>query len=435
MWFEESVVYQIYPLGLCGAPLQNDGVQEHRILRLLDWVDHIKALGADCVLLNPLFESDAHGYDTRDYHRVDCRLGTKEDLKQVCDALHANGIRILFDGVFNHAGRGFWAFEDVRQKKWDSPYKDWFYLSFDGDTNYHDGFWYESWEGCQELVKLNLRNPAVRDYLFNAIRSWVDDYDVDGLRLDVAYCLDDDFLHQLRQFTDGLKQDFVLLGETLHGDYNRWMNAGACHSVTNYECYKGLYSSFNTGNMHEIAYSLNRQFGSEQWCLYTGRHLLCFVDNHDVSRIATQLNDKNQLKALYGLLFAMPGVPCVYYGSEWGMEGDKRNGDPSLRPAIERPDWNDLTDWIALLSKLHRENSALCYGGYHNLQIQPKQLTFIRWNEHQRVLVAVNADSQPAFVSFDAGTASGVNLMTGERNEFHGGAELPADSCTYWMLG
>lgn len=434
MWFENAVVYQIYPLGLCGAPLQNDGVQAHRILRVLDWVEHIKALGADCVLFNPMFESDAHGYDTRDYHRVDCRLGTKEDLKQVCDALHAQGIRILFDGVFNHAGRGFWAFEDVRQKKWDSPYKDWFHINFDGDTNYHDGFWYESWEGCQELVKLNLRNPAVRDYLFDAIRSWVEDYGIDGLRLDVAYCLEEEFLRQLRQFTDGLKPDFVLVGETLHGDYNRWMNPGACHSVTNYECYKGLYSSFNTGNMHEIAYSLNRQFGSEQWCLYTGRHLLCFVDNHDVSRIATQLTDKNQLSALYGLLFAMPGVPCVYYGSEWGQEGDKRNGDPSLRPALERPEWNHLTDWIALLARLHRENSALCYGGYHNLQIQPRQLVFARWNEEQRVLVAVNSDSQSAFVSFDAGAASGINLMTGERAEFHGGAELPAYSCTYWKL-
>ena len=210
--------------------------------------------------------------------------------------------------------------------------------------------------------------------------------------------------------------------------------ADACHSVTNYECYKGLYSSFNTGNMHEIAYSLNRQFGSEQWCLYTGHHLLCFADNHDVSRISTQLTDKNQLQALYGLLFAMPGVPSVYYGSEWGLEGDKHNGDPSLRPAIERPEWNPLTDWIAQLAQLHRENSALCYGGYHNVQIQPKQLVFLRWNEEQRILVAVNADSQPAHVSFDVGTGSGVNLMTGERTQFGGGAELPAYSCTYWKL-
>ena len=332
MWYDEAVIYQIYPLGLCGAPLQNDGdpsqADQHRLLRVLDWVDHIKALGATCVLFNPLFESDAHGYDTRDYNKVDCRLGTNDDLKQVCAALHAAGIRVLLDGVFNHVGRGFWAFKDVQEKKWDSPYKDWFHISFDGNTNYNDGFWYEAWEGCNELVKLNLQHPDVKNYLFDAVRNWVRDYDIDGLRLDVAYCLDLGFLSELRGLANSIKPDFVLVGETLHGDYNRWMNDHACHSVTNYECYKGLYSSFNTGNMHEISYSLNRQFGSEQWCLYTGKHLLSFVDNHDVTRIATTLTDKNCLKPVYGLLFGMPGVPAVYYGSEWGMEGDKRNGDP-----------------------------------------------------------------------------------------------------------
>lgn len=434
MWFEDAVIYQIYPLGLCGAPLQNDGVEAHRILRVLDWVEHIKRLGADCVLFNPLFESDAHGYDTRDYNRVDCRLGNREDLRQVCTALHAAGIRVLFDGVFHHVGRGFWAFEDVRRRRWDSPYRDWFHLSFDGDTGYHDGFWYECWEGCQELVKLNLHNPDVVNHIFDAIRGWVADYGIDGLRLDVAYSLDEAFLRQLRRFTEGLKPEFVLVGETLHGDYNRWMNPDACHSVTNYECYKGLYSSFNSANMHEIAYSLNRQFGSEQWCLYTGKHLLCFADNHDVSRIATQLQDEHQLQALYGLLFAMPGVPCLYYGSEWGLQGDKRDGDPALRPALERPEWNDLTGWISKLARLHRSCSALRHGSYHNVQIQPKQLVFERRDERERVLVAVNADSRSAFVPFELGTASGYNLMTGEQASFHGGAELPPDSCTYWKL-
>ena len=250
MWYDEAVIYQIYPLGLCGAPLQNDGdpsqADQHRLLRVLDWVDHIKALGATCVLFNPLFESDAHGYDTRDYNKVDCRLGTNDDLKQVCAALHAAGIRVLLDGVFNHVGRGFWAFKDVQEKKWDSPYKDWFHISFDGNTNYNDGFWYEAWEGCNELVKLNLQHPDVKNYLFDAVRNWVRDYDIDGLRLDVAYCLDLGFLSELRGLANSIKPDFVLVGETLHGDYNRWMNDHACHSVTNYECYKGLYSSFNT---------------------------------------------------------------------------------------------------------------------------------------------------------------------------------------------
>ena len=124
MWYDEVVIYQIYPLGLCGAPLQNDGdpsqADQHRLLRVLDWVDHIKALGATCVLFNPLFESDAHGYDTRDYNKVDCRLGTNADFADVCRTLHEHGIKVVLDGVFNHVGRGFWAFKDVQEKKWDS---------------------------------------------------------------------------------------------------------------------------------------------------------------------------------------------------------------------------------------------------------------------------------------------------------------------------
>ena len=321
MWYQNAVLYQIYPLGLCGAPLQNDGVQAHRLRRVLGWVDHIKALGASCVLFNPLFESDAHGYDTRDFNKVDCRLGDADDLKAVCEALHAAGLKVMLDGVFNHVGRGFWAFRDVQEKRWDSPYKDWFHLSFDGNTNYNDGFWYEGWEGCNELVKLNLHNTAVREHIFDAVAAWVRDYDIDGLRLDVAYSLDLDFLAALRNFTNQLKPDFVLVGETLHGDYNRWMNDHACHSVTNYECYKGLYSSFNSLNMHEIAYSLNRQFGAEPWCLYTGKTLLNFADNHDVTRIASILANKEHLKPLYGLLFGMPGVPGRLL---WQRMGDAR---------------------------------------------------------------------------------------------------------------
>ena len=166
MWYQNAVLYQIYPLGLCGAPLQNDGVQAHRLRRVLGWVDHIKALGASCVLFNPLFESDAHGYDTRDFNKVDCRLGDADDLKAVCEALHAAGLKVMLDGVFNHVGRGFWAFRDVQEKRWDSPYKDWFHLSFDGNTNYNDGFWYEGWEGCNELGQAQpAQHRRARTYL------------------------------------------------------------------------------------------------------------------------------------------------------------------------------------------------------------------------------------------------------------------------------
>ncbi len=432
MWFDEATIYQIYPLGLCGAPRENDGIPAHRILRLLDWAEHIRAMGADTVLLNPLFDSDRHGYDTRDYFTMDCRLGTEADLKQVCDAFHAAGLRVMLDGVFNHVGRGFWAFRDVQEKKWDSPYRDWFHLSFDGNSCYNDGFWYEGWEGHYELVKLNLSTPEVVRHQQEAIRSWVERFGIDGLRLDVAYCLSGDYLRQLRAFTDTLKPDFALVGECLHGDYNRWMNDSACHAVTNYECYKGLWSSFNSMNLFEIGHSLQRQFGPENWCLYRGRHLMSFLDNHDVDRIASKLTDPGHLVPAYGLLFGMPGVPAVYYGSEWGISGRKDQGDDALRPALEKPVWNDLTDHIAQMARARRESRALCWGSYRNILLTNRQIIFERSVDGERVLVAVNADSVPFVAHFDAQAGRAVDLLTGAPHDFGGGSQLPPYSVAFW---
>ena len=433
MWYDESVLYQIYPLGLCGAPADNDGREEPRILRLLDWVEHIKKTGANTVLLNPVFDSDRHGYDTRDYFRPDPRLGTEEDLAKVCRAFHDAGLRVMLDGVFNHVGRGFWAFRDVQEKKWDSPCKDWFHISFDGNTNYNDGFWYEGWEGHNELVKLNLFNPAVVEHQFDAIRSWVDRFGIDGLRLDVAYCLPPEYLRQLRGFVNGLKPDFVLMGETLHGDYNRWMGDDLCHSVTNYECYKGLWSAFNSMNLFEIGHSLARQFGPEQWTLYKGRHLLSFLDNHDVDRIASKLADPGHLRPAYALMFGMPGVPAVYYGSEWGIQGRKGCGsDAELRPALEKPEWNDLTTWISRLAEAKKGSRALCYGAYRNVVLTNRQMIFERACEGERVLVAVNADSAPYTAHFDAGCGLAWDLISGEQHDFGGGSELPPYSAFFW---
>ena len=303
MWFEEAVFYQIYPLGFCGAPFENDGVPADRILKVLDWIPHIKKLGCNAIYFSPVFESDTHGYNTRDYGLIDTRLGTNDDFKKVVDALHKEGIKVVLDGVFNHVGRGFWAFRDVQEKKWDSPYKDWFHLSFDGNSNYNDGFWYEGWEGNFDLVKLNLRNPAVIDHILDKVGYWIDFFDIDGLRLDVAYCLDHEFLRRLREYTDGKKNEFFLLGEVLHGEYGRMLGEMHLHSLTNYQCYKGIYSSFNSANMFEIMHSLMRLFGPEDWTVCRGAHLLSFADNHDVTRIASILNDERYLPLVYTLIY------------------------------------------------------------------------------------------------------------------------------------
>lgn len=432
MWAYESVFYQIYPIGFCGAPRVNDGVYQGRIRKVSDWAEHIRALGADAIYFSPLFESDSHGYDTRDFRRIDCRLGTNADFADVCACLHRNGIRVVLDGVFNHVGRGFWAFQDVQQNKWNSPYKDWFHISFDGNSNYNDGFWYEGWEGHYELVKLNLQNPEVVNHIFDCIRGWAQQFDIDGLRLDVAYCLPPEFLRQLRAFCDTLKPDFFLVGELLHGDYNQRVGEGMLHSCTNYECYKGLYSSLNSRNLFEITHSLLRQFGPENWTLYKGKHLLAFVDNHDVTRAASILTNPKHLPLLYGMLFGMPGIPCIYYGSEWGAEGKKEQGDDALRPSFDAPVENELTEWIAKLAKAHKQSKALCYGSFKQLVLTNKQCVWEREAEGERVLVAINADSEPYTAHFDARSGQAVDLITGQLHDFGGGSELPPYSVAFW---
>ena len=432
MWAYESVFYQIYPLGFCGAPFENDGVLTPRIRKVINWIPHIKNLGANAIYFSPVFESDTHGYNTRDFRKIDVRLGTNEDFADVCQALHKEGIKVVLDGVFNHVGRGFWAFQDVLEKRWDSPYKDWFHISFDGNSNYNDGLWYEGWEGNYDLVKLNLCHPDVKQHIFDSIRSWVEEFDIDGLRLDVAYCLDENFVRELRAFCDSLKPDFFLVGEMLHGDYNRLMNDSMLHSATNYECYKGLFSSFNSMNMFEIIHSLLRQFGPENWTLYRGKHLLCFVDNHDVSRIASNLTNEQHLPLIYALCFGMPGIPCVYYGSEWGAKANKSEGDPALRACFDAPVENDLTAWISKLAAAKKASNALNYGDFRSVVLTNRQCIFERKTDSERVLVAINADNVPYTAHFDAGCGTAVDLITGHTHDFGGGSDLPPYSAFFW---
>ena len=432
MWAYEGIFYQIYPIGFCGAPTANDGKTVSRILKLKDWSSYLESLGISSILLNPIFESDNHGYDTRDYKKIDCRLGTNEDFAEVCKDLHAHNVKIVLDGVFNHVGRGFWAFKDVQEKKWDSPYKDWFCINFDGNSCYNDGFWYEGWEGHFELVKLNLANSAVVDYLLECVKGWIDEFDIDGLRLDVAYCLDREFMKRLRQFTQELKPDFALIGEVLFGDYNQIVNDEMLHSCTNYECYKGLYSSFNCMNLFEIAHSLNRQFGPEDWCIYRGKHLMTFADNHDVTRLASILTNPAHIPLAYGLLLGMPGIPCLYYGSEWGEEGVKApNNDYALRPCFEEPKPNELTEEIKKMIHVRTGSNALCHGSYRNVVLTNHQLIFERRTDDERMLVAINASDAPFTAHNGELGGTMTDLLTGNEIQMSGQLEMPPYSVQY----
>ena len=424
MWANESVFYQIYPLGMCGAPFENDGIMQHRLKVVENYIQHIKKLGCNAVYFSPLFESDTHGYNTRDYFKIDVRLGDNEDFKELVKKLHAEGIRVVLDGVFNHVGRGFWAFQDVLEKRWDSRYKDWFNISFDGNSNYNDGLWYEGWEGNYDLVKLNLGNENVVRHLLDCVTGWVKEFDIDGLRLDVAYCLSDEFCRRLRAHCDTLKEDFFLVGEVLHGEYGRMLEAKQLHSVTNYQCYKGIHSAFNSYNMYEIIHSLLRLFGPEDWTVARGSHLLSFCDNHDVSRIASIINNENHLPLVYGMVFGMPGIPIVYYGSEWGEKADKSQGDPALRPYIEKPDWNKLTDVIASMAKVKQASKALNYGGFKSLVLTNKQCVFERECDGDRIMVAINCEENEFVAHCDFRAGRAIDLLTNDAVDFGGGLRM-----------
>ena len=432
MWAYERVFYQIYPLGCCGAPFEKDGILVHRLLKVKEWIPHMKKLGINAIYFSPLFESDTHGYNTRDYRMVDKRLGTNEDLKEVMNALHQNGIKVILDGVFNHVGRGFWAFQDVLQKRENSEYKNWFMLNFQGNSPYNDGLWYEGWEGNYDLVKLNLGNEEAVVHILESVEYWINEFDIDGLRLDVAYCLSPEFAKRLRSFCESKKQDFFLVGEMLHGDYKRLVSDEMLHSATNYECYKGLHSSFNALNMYEIIHSLLRQFGPEDWTLYRDKHLFSFVDNHDVTRVASILSEERHLPLIYALAFGMPGIPCVYYGSEWGAKAQKSEGDPALRACFEQPEWNVLTEWIAKLSEAKKHSDALQYGSFRSVVLNNKNCIFERKTDTERVLVAINADNTEFVAHFDAGCGRAIDLITGEEHDFGGGSMLPPYSAYFW---
>ncbi|MCI2061198.1 MAG: alpha-amylase family glycosyl hydrolase [Eubacteriaceae bacterium] len=430
MWAFNKVFYQIYTLKFCGAPAENDGVVQPRIRKIREWIPYFNDIGVDAVYLCPVFCSDTHGYDTKDYGHLDERLGTDNDLKTLVAEMHKNGIKVILDGVFNHVGRNFAAFADVRENRENSRYRDWFYLDFGRDSQYGDGFYYEGWEGHFELVKLNDENPEVIKYLEDQAVSWIDKYDIDGLRLDVAYSLPDVFLAGLRDVCRGRKEDFFIIGETIDDNYERLLNN--MDSVTNYQSYKGLWSSFNSGNLFEIADTFRRQFNE----MLPGSHLFNFLDNHDVSRIASKLNDPLLLGPIYGLLFAMPGIPCVYYGSEWRAKGSIDEGQPDdvVRPYFGVPMPDEMTIWIKWLIKLHKENKAFIYGGYRQLYLTNEQLVFERAFEDDRIVVGLNISDTEVHVDFDAGAEQGMDILSGHRHNFGGGTDLAPRSIYYWYI-
>ena len=418
-WYEEAVFYHIYPLGLSGAPKENSyGEPVHRLADMKVWIDHIKECGFNAIYIGPLFESVGHGYETTDYKKLDSRLGDNEDLKDFVATCHEKGIRVIFDGVFNHTGRDFFAFKDIKENRENSRYRDWYCnVNFWGNNEYNDGFSYDNWGGYNLLAKLNQRNPEVRDYICDVIRFWVSEFDVDGIRLDAADVLDFDFMKALRHVANEVKPEFWLMGEVIHGDYCRWANSDTLHSVTNYHLHKALYSGHNDHNYFEIAHTVKRLNDMGGLKLYN------FTDNHDVERIYTKLNNKKHFAPAHILSYTLPGVPSMYYGSEFGIEGKKeRWSDDSLRPQLNYADYRDAiknnpcTTLIARLGKVRQEVKALSYGDYRELLLTNRQYAFSRNHDGVSVVVTVNNDDSDYVMTLPAGNAAEyIGALSGEK--------------------
>ena len=441
-WYDEAVFYHIYPLGLTGAPKQNSyGEPVHRLNTLLPWISHIKGIGCNAIYIGPLFESVGHGYETTDYKKLDSRLGTNEDLTNFVAECHKQGIRVILDGVFNHTGRDFFAFQDIKRNRENSQYKDWYCnVNFWGNNSFNDGFSYDNWGGYDLLAKLNQHNPAVRDYICDVIRFWVREFDIDGIRLDAADVMDFEYMKALRCVANEVKQDFWLMGEVIHGNYARWANEGTLHSVTNYMLHKALYSGHNDHNYFEVAHTITYVGGmvGKNLNLYT------FVDNHDVERIYTKLKNKAHFVPVHVMLYTLPGIPALYYGSEFGIEGRKeRHSDDSLRPALNYEDYknaaetNECTKLIAALGKIRQNTKALMYGEYKQLVLQTTHFAYARVLDGKSVITTVNNADNAVSMNVEAGnSAAYVGALTGEKVAVSGGrmqVSVPANFGEIWI--
>lgn len=444
MWYEEAVFYHIYPLGMLGAPKVNDYTTvEHRLRELDDWIGHIKEMGFNAIYIGPLFESVGHGYETTDYRKLDSRLGDNDDLKAFVKNCHDNGIRVIFDGVFNHTGRDFFAFRDLKANRENSRYRDWFCnVNFYGNNEYNDGFSYDNWGGYNLLVKLNQRNPEVKDYILDVVRFWVSEFDVDGIRLDAADVLDFDFMKSLRALADVVKPEFWLMGEVIHGDYSRWVNDSTLHSVTNYTLHKALYSGHNEHNYFEIAHTIKRL---QDMTGGRGLNLYNFTDNHDVERIASKINNKAHLYPVHILEYTLPGVPSVYYGSEFAIEGRKEKySDDSLRPRLRYEDYKDainenaFTAFLSLLGRLRLGIKSLSYGDYREVALTNRQYMYTRNTSEYTDIIAVNNDDNPSEVC-GSGIRDGeyIEVLSGQTMTVSGGfvkLNVPANYGQIWVM-
>ncbi|TFV58038.1 DUF3459 domain-containing protein [Mycobacterium sp. PS03-16] len=398
-WVRHAIWWHVYPLGFVGAFPADPAPtpDEHRLLRLVDWLDHAVALGASGIALGPVFASRTHGYDTTDHYRVDPRLGDDGDLDTLIAEAHRRGLRVLLDGVFNHVGTDFPRYREALDGGPDHPSSAWF-------RRRHGEF--DTFEGHGELIALNHREPDVVDYTVEVMSHWLA-RGADGWRLDAAYAVPDRFWAEVLPRVREAHPDAWFVGEVIHGDYAARVAAGF-HSVTQYELWKAVWSSLNDGNFHELDHALIRH--NELLATFAP---LTFVGNHDVTRIASRLTDPRHLEHALVLLFTLGGVPSIYAGDEFGYLGvkeDRAGGDDAVRPefgpAAEAPRDNDVYRSHQFLIGLRRRHPWLHRATTTPVRLDNRSYVYETRRDDDALLVALNLEDTPLTVTL-AGTRLG----------------------------
>jgi len=335
-WADGAVWWHVYPLGFAGAPVHDDQAVDpspvvHRLGRVTAWLDHVADLGCTGVVLGPVFASQTHGYDTIDHFRVDPRLGDEGDLRQLFEAAASRGLRVVLDGVFNHVGRAFPRFVEALRDGPDSAAGRWFRWSEpDGEGRRHP--W--TFEGHPGLVSLDHGSPEVADYVVDVMDHWLD-RGAGGWRLDAAYAVPSQFWAPVVGRVRARHPAAVFVGEMIHGDNAQYVERSGLDSVTQYELWKAIWSSLNDANLFELAHAVKRHDA-------LGEHFVpvTFVGNHDVTRIASKLDDPRHVGHALAVLFTVPGLPTVYAGDEFGLTGvkeDRVGGDDAVRREFPEP--------------------------------------------------------------------------------------------------
>lgn len=399
-WAKTAIVYHIYPLGFFGAPKygKTESGNSNRLAEIRNFYDHFKNLGVNVIQFGPLFESVSHGYDTTDYMKIDHRLGSNELFKQIVTELHNMNIKVIVDGVFNHVGREFQSFKDIQLYQESSWQKHWHFIDFSKNSPYNDGFDYKNWEGHYGLVKLNLNENDVQEYIYSVCRYWLGEIGIDGWRLDVAYLIDSDFWREFRRICKEAKPDCLLVGELIHGPYDKWVGPESLDVGTGYQVYKSIWSSINSNNMHELKAVLERSF-HQKWGLFRNITLLNFLGNHDCTRIRSILKDDRYLFPAFLFLLTANGIPKIYYGDEIGLKGVKtKHSDDDVRQPMPRSyeEWsymsNDLFTNIQKFIEIRKNNYALTHGDLTTVFADNNTIAYIRRSSIQTLLIVISTN-------------------------------------------